>query len=352
MEKIKKGPNSLPFFSRYLLKERDEGAHHNDVFKHQEWWYYNVLFNDPKSELKNWSVAISLATFPHVDSVKFIIHDDKDGNYGNIYLKPKGTCKASNSDVDVKIDSSYAIGKYPKWHVYADNKNLDTPEISVDLDFKANSLPMWILKNTGLNLTTSLFGYYCIMNCDAKGEVTIDDKVYKVKGVGYHDHTWMPMLKEPVVEKSEQKLIDFNVWDWLNIHFDNGWDAFIGKIHSTQRFPLTKLLPGSLSITPDGKKLIECYFFNIENLEHQDTSFPSIKIPKKIQIKGLKINPINGQFFIDLFYEIDNVKECFPRDPPSWGQWEATGKVYGEIKMFKKKIKLNGWGIMEITHSI
>ncbi|MCK4996400.1 MAG: hypothetical protein KAR55_05870, partial [Thermoplasmatales archaeon] len=146
--------------------------------------------------------------------------------------------------------------------------------------------------------------------------------------------------------------IDFNVWDWFNIHFDNGWDAFIGKIHSTQRFPLTKLLPGSLSITPDGKKLIECYFFNIENLEHQDTSFPSIKIPKKIQIKGLKINPINGQFFIDLFYEIDNVKECFPRDPPSWGQWEATGKVYGEIKMFKKKIKLNGWGIMEITHSI
>jgi len=352
MGKNKDNIKKLPFYSRHLIKEHDEGLHYNSLFKHQEWWYYTVLFNNPKSELKNWSVAVSFSKFPHTDAIKFIVHEDTKKNYGNIYLKPAGTCKASNSNVDIKIGNSYAKGKYPQWQICTDNKKIDTPEISVKLNFQAKSLPMWIIKNTGLNLTSSLFGYYCIMRCDTKGIVTINDKKYNVEGIGYHDHTWMPMLKETTGEKSEPKIIDFNVWDWLTIHFDNGWDAFIGKFHSSDRFPISKIFPGSLSITRDGKKLNECYFFNITYLEYQKTSFPNVIIPKKIQIKGFKINPINGQFFIDIIYELENIRECIPRNPPTWGQWEATGKVYGEIKMFRKKIKLNGWGIMELTHNI
>ena len=98
--------------------------------------------------------------------------------------------------------------------------------------------------------------------------------------------------------------------------------------------------------------MIECYFFPFEYLEFQNTSIPNLKIPKKIRIKALKINPLKGSFFLDLCYETGNVKECLTRDPPTWGQWETTGNVYGEIKMYKKSIKLKGWGIMEITNHI
>lgn len=349
---VSKDIRSHPFFSRYVLKENDEGVHQNNIFKIQEWWYYNALFNHSDNALKNWTVSISLSRFPHTDAIKLVLHDNGKKNYGGIYLKPAGTFKKSGNGLNVNIDSSYAIGKYPRWQVYADNINLDDNEISAKLDFKANSFPMWIIKNTGFNLSTSFYGYYCIMNCDTKGEISINGKKYKVKGIGYHDHTWIPMLKQPVVEKKEKKLIDFNIWDWFCIHFDNGWDAFIGKIHSYQRFPFSNIFPGSLAITPDGKKLIESYFFPLKYIGYQKTSIPSIKIPKKIHIKGLKINPFKESFSIDIFYELENVKECLPRDPPTWGQWEATGKVYGEIRIPKKRIPLNGWGIMEITHNI
>jgi len=351
MKSSKDTIKSHPFFSRYVLKENDEGAHNNIIFKIQEWWYYNALFNSSDNVLKNWVVSISLARYPHVDAIKLVLHDNDKKNYGGIYLKPVGTFKTYGNAVNVKIDNCYAIGKYPRWQVKADNLNLDEHEIIVKLDFKANSFPMWMLKNTGLNLSTSPYGYYCIMNCDVKGEVSLDGKTHKVRGLGYHDHTWMPLLKAPDIEKDEKKIIDFNIWDWLCIHFDNGWDTFVGKIHSHQRLPFSNLIPGSLGITKDGKKLIECYFFPLKYLELQKTSIPSVKIPKKIQIKSLKINPFNKSFFLDVYFELNNVIECLPRDPPKWGQWEATGKVYGKFKMPRKTINLKGWGIMEITNN-
>lgn len=353
---IKEKTRSFPFYSKYVLKENDEGIHRNSYFSLQEWWYYNVLFNDSKSELKDWSVTISLGTFPHTDSIKLILHDNKQKNYGDIYLKPVGTCKTEGSGVNVKLDSSYAIGRYPKWHVYADNKKLDDHEITVNLDFKANSLPMWILKNTGLNHSTSPFGYYCVMNCDVKGEVSLDGRTYKVKGLGYHDHTWMPMSKQ-TSSKPKKKLIDFNIWDWLCIHFENGWDVFIGKIHSHQRFAFSNLMPGSICISPGGKKLVECKYFLLEYMEYKDSVIPSLKIPTKIHMKAIKMNlsrksPLKRPFFLDIIYEVENIKECIPRDPPTWCQWETTGKVYGEIREFGKNTKLKGWGIMETTSNI
>jgi len=356
MNNIEEMSRSRPFFSKYVLKENDEGSHHNNFFKKQEWWYYNVLFNNSESELKNWSAVISLCTFPHTDSIKLILHDNKQKSYGDIYLKPVGTCKIGGPGVDVKIDSSYFIGRYPKWHVYADNKNLDGPEITVDLDFKANSLPMWLLKNTGLNHPKSPFGYYCVMNCYAKGEVSIDDRVYKVEGLGYHDHTWMPLLKETGSEH-KKKLIDFNIWDWLCIHFDNEWDVFIGKIHSHQRSIFSNLIPGSICISHDGKKSIECNFFRLEYLEYIPSTIPSLKIPTKIHVKAPKMNllrknPLKGPFVLDIYYEVENIKECITRDPPTWCQWETTGKVYGEIRVFRKSIKLDGWGIMETASNV
>ena len=347
---------SFPFFSKYLIRENDEGIHHNRYFSLQEWWYFNVLFNKLDNKLKDCSLTISLCSFPHTDSLKLVLHTKKEKNYGNIYLKPANTLRSKGTALDIKLGDNNAKGKYPYWHVYSDNIGLDDHEIIVDLDFKANSLPMWILKNTGFNLSTSPFGYYCIMNCDVKGIVKLTGKDYHVKGLGYHDHTWMPLSKK-TNSKPRKKIIDFNIWDWLCIHFDNGWDAFIGKIHSYNRFAFINLIPGSICITPGGKKLVECKYFTLKNLEYKDSSFPSLKVPIKIQMKALKANfsrdkPLKKSFFLDITFEVENIKELVPRNPPTWVQWETTGNVKGKILESGKEIKLKGWGIMETTSNI
>lgn len=353
----KKQSRSFPFYSKYNLRGNDEGFHHNNFFYQQEWWYYNVFFNHPKSELKDWSAIISFATYPHTDCLRLVLHDNnKQKCYGDSYLKPIDTLKKKGPAVNVEINNSYAKGRYPKWHVYANNTNLNTQKITIDLNYKANSLPIWLIKNTGLNQSTSPFGYYCIMNCDVKGKVTIKNKTYKVQGLGYHDHTWMPLLTKTSSEP-KKKIVDFNIWDWFCIHFDNGWDIFVGKIHSHNRSLFSKIIPGSLCISPNCKKAIESKFFIIETLEYKNSKIPSLKIPTKIKIKTPRMNifketSIEKTFYLEINFEAKNIKENIPRDPPTWCQWEIIGVASGKIKTSKKTIKLNGLGIMETTRNI
>jgi predicted secreted hydrolase len=357
MNPTKKKHKSFPFYSKYNLRENDEGPHQNSFFKKQEWWYYNVIFDHGKSELKNWSSVISFATYPHTDTFRLMLHDNnRQKTYGNSYLKPIGTCKQRKPAVDVRIEDSYAKGKYPNWYVYANNKNLDKTHIELDLKYKANSLQVWLLKNTGLNQSKSPYGYYCVMNCDVEGKVTIDRKTYKVKGLGYHDHTWMPVLGK-MSEEPKKKLIDFNIWDWFCIHFDNKIDLFIGKFNSDKRSGFSKLIPGCLCISPVGEKAFETHLFKIKRVGFKDSSIKSLKIPTKIHIKTHKMNvlrkkPFKEPFLLDIYFEVENIKETIPRDPPTWVIWETTGKVQGKLKTPKKTIKLNGWGLMETTNNI
>lgn len=340
----------VPFFSRYVIKENDERIHYNNFFKLQEWWYFNTYFNHPYSDLKNWSMTLSLCTFPHTDSIKFVLHDDKKNSHGKIYIKPIKSLKVEDKNVDIKLGNFEIKGKYPRWIIKADNKDLDEKNISADLKFEAKTMPIWIIKNTGLNQRKSPFGYYCIMRCEVRGTVTIDKKTHKVQGIGYHDHTWMPLLSETSKER-EDKLVDFNVWDWLLIHFENDWDLFIGKINASKRSAISQVFPGSFALARNNK-LSECIFFTLKYIQVQNSCFESVKIPKKIHIKTLKINPISRPFSMDVFFESENITELISRDPPTWGQWEITGKAYAEYRSLCKKTKLKGWGILETTHHI
>lgn len=354
--KMKKASENVSSSKRYVLKENDEGPHYNNFFYIREWWYYNALFNNPKSKLKNWSVAISMGVSNRHDSLKLILHDNNDKSYGDIYLRPKGTTKVDGPGVNVNFYNSFIRGKYPNWHVFAENTTMAENGIVADLDFTASSSPMWIFMNTGRNFSKSLFGYYCILNCDVVGEVRFDGTVYKVGGIGYHDHTWAPSIYRSSIRKKTYS-VGVSVWDWLCIHFDNGWDMFVGKIHSSRYSFFSKFMSGSICLTADGKRLMECIFFILDYEKYRQTTVNSIKIPTKINIKARKmitrkIIPLEGPLNFDIYYEADNIKECLCGAPPTWGQWESTGKVYGEVRGSGKSIKLNGWGIMEIARNM
>jgi hypothetical protein len=266
-----------PLSPRNVLKGNDEGPHQNMIFKMKEWWYYNVYLNDENSELKNWFILMSIQLYPEFCGLKLELYDDENKSYGGDHVIYGDDANAYGPGVNIFFNNSFESGRYPNWHVYGEYTQQDKLEIIVNLTFKANSLPMWLVKNTGNNRSNSFFGYYCVMNCSAYGSISLNGTIYNVSGLGYHDHTWAPI-------NTQINLL--NIWDWLCIHFDNGWDMFVGKIYSEKRYLLSKFGPGSLCFTTSGVKFSEINYFLIEFNETNNSSIPGIEFPTKVHIKA------------------------------------------------------------------
>jgi len=352
--------------SRFTIEVNDERPHKNEIYMMREWWYYNAIFNHKESDLKNWSISSSISISPRFGSTVIVLYDDKNNNYGSITdFKTTEEIKVKGHGVNVNIDRSFIRGMYPKWNVHFENTSMDNIEIVADLEYKATKQPIWILKNTGHNISTSMLGYYFIMNCDVEGTITMDNTKYKIKGIGYHDHTWSPIYKKKVktLDKTTTKKLktiafnrDFN-WDWIYFHFDNRSNIFIGKIYFSKRNLISFLMPGTLNFVTNENKLTESYFFPIIYKNFQKTSIPNLKIPNEINIKSMKINPLNkypikGPFLLELNYKTENIKELVYGDSPQWGIWTSSGKVTGKLRGFRKEIELKGFGIVEYTDNV
>ncbi len=335
---------------RNKIGQLDEGPHKNKRYLNREWWYYNVVFNDKDSELKDWIIKCSINRAVSSDSIKLILHDNKKENYGGIYKKEKGATIAKGPGVNVKFDKCQIKGMYPKWHVHMENTGMDKKEIKADLDFKAKSKPFWIIKNTGKNKSESILGYYYVMNSDVKGEISIDGKKYNVKGLGYYDHTWSPYSKK----EAENKTFNFrgNVWDWLLIRLENNWNLFIGKIYPKNRKITTTFSPGGITVISNNDKISEVYLFPVYYKDFQEMPNSHINVPSNINIKTVKLNPFNNQIsktplFLDLNYKTNNINEYLYDKKTSFGQWDSTGKITGIIKSRGKNKKIKGVGVME-----
>ena len=224
---------------------------------------------------------------------------------------------------------------------------------------------MWILENTGKNRSNSFFGYDWVMNCNTKGYMILDGKTYNVSGVGYHDHTWAPKgLKKPISDgsvninnKNKNEFFDiYRNWDWLCIHFNNGWDMFIGKIFFNKQRFFSKYVPGILCFSASETIFYKRYFYILEYEEEIDSSIPNVKIPTKIHIKALffktnEIKQLEGPILFDFYYEANNIQQALSGNPPYWGLMQSQGKTYGVAKSIGKNIELDGWAIMETTFS-
>ncbi len=350
---------------RSFIGEKDENAHFIPGAVMEEWWYFHVIFDDPESELQNWSIAIALSLAPATNNLKFILHDNGSESYGGIYLHPKGYEKIDKDypGVNVSFNKSYVIGRYPTWNVYAENIGLDETEITANLSFQADSEPTWILGNTGRNKSDTAYGYYAVIRCITSGIITINGTSYQIKGLGYYEHNWVflkiknksDFIHSKKITKPRKLLddIDYNTWDWINFHFDNGWDMFVGKIYSKDSRQ-SNLLPGTLWIKPNGKGIMESYFFVLDYKETTLFANGSFEVPSTVRIKALLLRKKGLSnflmpLFIDITYNTNNIHECLVGDDTKWGQWESVGSVTGKVKGIGVDITLNGWGIMEST---
>jgi hypothetical protein len=221
-----------------------------------------------------------------------------------------------------------------------------------------------------MNNSNSRIGHYCIINCDVEGTIKINEKLYNVQGVGYHEHSWVndkkifPSKSSYSAKISKYKLIKIpdwqlyiNTWDFSAIFLDNGWRIFSAKF--CQGLPYAKIIPGSLWITTDDcKHIAECRYFQLKYLEMVNTSEPGIKIPKKIHIKAVFTNiifnhPLKGLIILDLYIEVQNLCEfTWHIENKSGGIWEAPSKVYGNIRRFNTQEEIKGFAMLELTRAI
>jgi hypothetical protein len=311
------------------------------------------LINDRQNELYKWSFSFAICTYPFLDSIKFVAHGNNK-NYGGIYTKPKGLFETIDGDfIKIKFDKSSIEGRYPYWNINAFYEN----KLKAKLKITAISPAIWILRNTGFNSRKSIMGYYSVMNCDASGEISIYDKEYKIKGIAYYDHMWAPYLfkKNNVIkQKIKNIIIDLNVWDWLFIRLENGWNIFIGKLHSISRNNTDKIIPGIILIQTDFYTYSHKLFFYLEYIDYKLSAYSNkIKIPKKILIKVNRIKIQKGESIdIKIIFNSESIKEMPIGGKKFWLQSESRGHVNCKINNNKNVKDVKGWAIMENTNQI
>jgi hypothetical protein len=138
------GTNRIIDSGRHILLLADEGVHKQS---RREWWYFNVFFNDPDSDLQGYSMIVSFnhmkffdIRFLRPDNLFILLFDDSGMSYNfNTLNKRRGTLQATGPGVDVTFQNSWVKGSYPSWQIHVVN---DEKAFVADLNFTADFLPV------------------------------------------------------------------------------------------------------------------------------------------------------------------------------------------------------------------
>ena len=304
-EELPTPPTSLiPAYRRDVSAE-DEGAHFSKLRISREWWYFTAVFTDAETQLKDWAIAVSFNHMARGDLlgtnkpdllVVSILGNDSQ-TYGGMINKEhhlgllqEGTLIAGTPGVKVQFENSWVEGSYPRWHVHAEDDDID-PSVTliIDLDYTARSLPIWTLGSQAIDISDSEVASYVLLGCDISGTVTINDQTYTVKGTGTHEHSWTPHAINRLV---------IGGWDWFSLTLENGW-----TIYATNYLPNPQAISGSLSsldpygtfliTTDDGATVTELKDVNLKITKKDEKIFPLVKLPTEFNLKAdPSINPV------------------------------------------------------------
>jgi len=351
-------PSSPDRKIKHIIGLNDEGPHNKENFENQEWWYFNGVIKDKDSELHNWTFMISFNKQRTCDIFFFSLYDDNDSHYGgNIVWWPGSIVAIEDVGVDVTFNnSSYVKGKNPHWNIHVEDNEINEKNITVDLNFSANSVPHWFIINGGRNNTNSFFGHYSFLNCSFKGNISIDGEAKTVFGYGYHEHHWTTFFIKNDNKNSSKKSIDnmINTWDWYSIVLDNGWNFFLVSTLENSKFSC--ISPDVLWIKTEGDNFLKSTFFNVEYIETTSTPIHNVTIPTKVNVKGFFLNtllkhPLKGIVYIDATIESSNFCENLWFNPPKSGVFEGTCKINGTFRWKNNNVCLSGRGITEINRN-
>jgi hypothetical protein len=319
---------------RHVLEPIDEGAH---KLSRREWWYFNVFFNDPQSDLDNMSMIISFnkMAFNDIRFLKrdnlFIILYEENGtshNFGTLD-KRRGTLTYDSPGVDISFENCWAKGQYPTWHVHVENK---ANSFLADFIFNADFLPVWVVgRSSNLAYAKYFAGDYYIPRCNVEGNISWNGNNYQVSGVGYHDHVW---------ETSTRRIITRG-WDWMNLHFDNGWEMYLSKfIFRTPR----ERYAAALIISPNNRNIVEFNKFSIDRVETATPEgLPLMRYPKKYHVEAHRDDMV-----LEMDIEMYSTCEIVWKIART-GMFEGPCRVSGTFSWAGHSVRLTGYGMSEVT---
>ena len=328
------GSNRGNDLGRHVLEPIDEGAHESS---RREWWYFNVFFNEPGTDLENYSMIVSFnkmafndIRFLKRDNLFIILYDDQSGyqNLGSLD-KIRGTLKADGPGVNVAFENSWAKGTYPSWQVHATNEENG---FSADLSFTADFLPVWVVgRSPNLPRAEKYAGDYYIPRCTVKGNISVNGEDYEVSGTGYHDHVWETMTRRIITRG----------WEWLNIHFDNGWEIYLSKF--IFRTPINRYA-AALILSPNNRNMVEFDKFSVEYVETgTPDKLPLMNYPIKIRVEAKRDD-------MTLTLDIQNYNICdIVWKLARTGMFEGPCVVTGTFSWSGYSVDLQGYGMSEVT---
>jgi predicted secreted hydrolase len=363
---IAKLPTSIILGHMRDVSPEDEGAHFKKITNTREWWYFTAIFDD-NSDLPGWSATIGFMHLSWGDlkgtfkpDVHVVVLTSPDGKkYGGLINKDRGgvlglgvlgtgSFEANSPGVDLTYDSSYARGEAPRWHVHAEDKDIDSEnEIIIELDFFAPSQPYWTHSNRLIDQGEGNFASYVFIGCEVSGKVILDKTEFNVKGIGHHEHAWSPGYLRFVIDG----------WDWCHMKLDNGWNIYYSKYYITKQRTETdtsRINPfTNLIITTDkGETLTILEDLDI-TIKRSDNLFLLLKMPVETVVTG-KTKPLyqpllkssNIQLTLDINSE--NTYDKTWKIPTYVGMKIGLSRITGKISWNDEngahQVQLNGIG--------
>lgn len=360
-------PESLIPAEFRTVSPRDEGPHYkNKLLVNREWWYYTVIF-DGNSPLAGWTATISFNHMSRDDlfvtkpDLLFVILQNPEGKkYGGIVEKKRPLLgdyafledpilQVSSSDKMLKITygDSYVSGSNPNWYVHIEKNEEEGIDVSMDLNFKANSPAYWTYSSRLIDNSKSSVASYIFMGCEVTGTVNIGYKDIEVRGIGHHEHTWISGLLTSGLIRG---------WDWCHMKFDNGWNIYYSNYYfSSQLKPekTYKINPfANIVVTKDkGNKITILENIKVE-ITDSDKLFLLKNMPNKISIEaepnpaqlGLKGTNTKLKLNIDLENAFENEWKRFARVGMKIGRSEINGIMTWKDNDGSYQVKLEGIG--------
>lgn len=231
----------------------------------KEWWcvegFFTTIENNKKWSFKgDFYQAIGKdKTYWSVFSIT-IFDLDKNKNYFFQYADESSKLDIAKEKFYIKFGKTYIKGSFPNYQM-----NLFDPidNITLNLKYKAESLPYWVAQKTTDGWLPWSLGYYrygFIPKNKIEGTIDIDGEKLTFNGEGYFEHIWgnFSFLSMSSSRRSIKKSIsmytklignwihnqEFKIpksimfgtdnrapgYDWIWAILDNGWSIFFGNM--------------------------------------------------------------------------------------------------------------------------
>jgi hypothetical protein len=359
-------PNSILLSNYRDVSPEDEGVHFNTILNTREWWYFTVVF-DKNSDLPGWVAVIGFCHLSWGDlkgtfkpDIMIITLNSPDGKkYGGMINKDRGGVlglgilgdeglEASTPGVDLKFDDSWARGEAPRWHIHAEDNEIDEEnKITIDLDYFSTSPPLWLHSSRLIDKGEGEIANYIFIGCQVTGEITLNGLKYDVRGIGHYEHFWSPGFLKFM----------FDGWDQCHITLDNGWNVYYSKYYIIKQrldSKTTIINPyAKIVITTDNGETIMLLDDIDITVEKSDRLFLLLKMPTLIRIKA-KPNPLSQPLLntykinLDLNILAENTNDKTWKIPTYVGMKIGLNTATGKIKWTDDdgihEINLNGTG--------